>query len=1183
MPSRRPQIRAEIVIDDSDVRQAVQQYNKLIEQAAKTAENVSQRIARAGDDMSQAWTASLQQVHEYALKQFEAMSRALSSTIVQESPEMKKQAEQAAAAWTEIASNIEVGMFGERLGMASKMLDAFGSDFESTMQKTITASDEGAAGIVRLFESYRVALQEVAQSSNIVNAELREHASELSQEWTANMAEMVLRSDEFKRALYNLGAEGSEALKALGASLREHRDPKIAGFGEYLEERGEKYDFEAEKMRELSEAANETAKAKERETEVSRKAAQVMETNAAAIEEYTGGKKKEKKSVEEVTEKQKEYQQRILESQRVAEQYMTSMRELASVMSEEFGLTTDEVAQYAMQQQEAMHTIATSAEGTSKRNRSAAKGVSEAWLTVIQEMLAASDEYEKSIFANEKVTKRVFDRMAKDSRRSLGEVFKAVNESLTAQERVAKSAEQAGKRQRTIDQETKRTVDAKRRSYLQLRDVHEDAQKSLEEYTRAQRQANREEKESDKTLYAKIRTIRDLRWQIITFMFFIRQASMYAKRAWETFVDVTGLDAQAKALRSLSKSIETDIDAIAASLDEASDYSLGWRKSMEVAISGVLADMGEFASRYAEFWEAAEVASVISGEEVEDVFKRLVQAIAEGDAAAVDAVMPFYNAQRAVMDYAEASGRAVDELDRQERQQIIVNQIMDTTNDLMETSVSDAVGLERAIRELKGAWLDFRHEMVLVALGTDDVGEALGEIIGPIKTAFDWILKLTAATRLLVESVGILQRMFTVGGMFEMLRDPMSIVGDIAEMWENALEIAELFAGEVDDVADEVEDSNQRIVDSTEDMVDEFGKQADIYAQYNDKLWKAVQDRTDKIEDLETKTADKAADIWQNYYDKQEDNTNKYYDALEDLYADSHRKQEEAYRKLQDRIFDITQQYENKRWDILQDFEMSMWEAIGQRDATAALKAQRRRDLELQKLDRWYEQQKQKAEDNYDDEIRKHEDYLEDRRAQIERDRKRRERDLEIWRRRQVRDLNTYYDRQLRDINTWFDRQLRDIRKWLTAQWKQARTFEQSDLIAHQYYLRAKYEQWLQYYGWIYELFGMDMPDYDVPSMDSGGFDGGGGGGGGGTGGRNIYLMAEGGSFVADRPQMIMVGEGNYPELVQVTPIQHGTQRHAMSHNVSGRIDATASGMEGRLTAAVTDAVLSAMRKLFRG
>jgi hypothetical protein len=551
--------------------------------------------------------------------------------------------------------------------------------------------------------------------------------------------------------------------------------------------------------------------------------------------------------------------------------------------------------------------------------------------------------------------------------------------------------------------------------------------------------------------------------------------------------------------------------------------------------------------------------------------------------------MRFYNAETAMQEYAASVGKAVDEVDRSARQQVILNRIQETTNDLMETSVGDAVEQEEALQAIADAWLEMRDAMVQV-MGEDwagflsDIADALHNI------AVSTFAYITGLKALYISIDSIELDPMRVGTE---LADRLLAGEDVGSALYKALggdELDERLDRLVDDVvwpaferlgfitdqaADEVEDSNEKIADSTEDMADKVQNQTEQVNEYLDRMVDAYRDAARRIEDLDVERMDRREDAWTSYFDKEEDIWTDYYDSLEDLQDKVNRDNADAYEDYQQKLTDIAREYADRRWEIQQDFRMTMWEAVGERDALAAFRAQMQRDFELQKLDRWYARQREEAGENYEEQLEDNQDYLADKRKQIEKDRRRSLRDAERHRRRELRDINTYYNRQLRDINTWLRRKVEDINDWWDAQYRTERAWESYDLQAQQNYLTNKLQQWIWFYN---SLSGMSVempavpespPGYNPNNPWSGPYD--------------MYGYAKGGAFIANRPTPIMVGEGAYPEMVQITPMggqSSGSMR--MNHQVGGRITASMDGMQGRLTAMLNDVVMGAMEDVLK-
>jgi hypothetical protein len=346
---------------------------------------------------------------------------------------------------------------------------------------------------------------------------------------------------------------------------------------------------------------------------------------------------------------------------------------------------------------------------------------------------------------------------------------------------------------------------------------------------------------------------------------------------------------------------------------------------------------------------------------------------------------------------------------------------------------------------------------------------------------------------------------------------------------------------------DYAEDMTSRYIQRLEDIeqaeINSLESRIDAWRSYYQRAADLAQQHRDQLADLNTEISRKAADIEQDYQDK-----------LADMRGDTLAKREELAEDLSKKLLRIELNFQEKRRRIQENYQMEMWEAVAERDATAALKAERRRKLELRRAERERGKQTKLAQVDYQDRLDDLGDYQREKRQEIERDRRREIRDLETYERRKREDLNTAYRRQIRDLETANDRKLEEIDATYDAEITRAQAhYRQQESLYYQHLQnQLRLQQW--YAG---QSGGMD---YDNPY--SGPYD--------------HLFKQKGGSFVVNSPRTLTVGEGNRPELVNITPLS-GTMQHQytgdLNHQFNARIEQTVSGLSGRIDAAVTKAL----------
>ena len=258
---------------------------------------------------------------------------------------------------------------------------------------------------------------------------------------------------------------------------------------------------------------------------------------------------------------------------------------------------------------------------------------------------------------------------------------------------------------------------------------------------------------------------------------------------------------------------------------------------------------------------------------------------------------------------------------------------------------------------------------------------------------------------------------------------------------------------------------------------------------------------------------------------------------------------------------DIEYNYQERIRQIKQNFAESIYDAIASRDATAALRALRKRNQDLRGARRDRNKQASDAQADYARQTAMLKQSLADQRAAAIAAYEEQLREVESSQQDQIAELERSLRRQEEDQirhDNWraedMQRQYSLERQIALINYRNA----ENDLRAH-----------LERKAAIAAAYGQ--------------------GGGRETRGptRHRGRYAEGGQFVTAGTETVTVGEAG-PELVTVVPIAQPPV--AMSHNiagtmrhdVAGAVRGEMAGLDGKLSAAVNRAVLSAFREILR-
>jgi len=295
-----------------------------------------------------------------------------------------------------------------------------------------------------------------------------------------------------------------------------------------------------------------------------------------------------------------------------------------------------------------------------------------------------------------------------------------------------------------------------------------------------------------------------------------------------------------------------------------------------------------------------------------------------------------------------------------------------------------------------------------------------------------------------------------------------------------------------------------------------------------------------------------------------------------------------AQTQLARSMLQIEENYQKTKRDIQRRYKMEEWEAIAERDATALLRAQRNRDDQLRQADEGKTEQESQAQQQYQDAIAQAQQSL----------------------LQQQENARQSYIQQQQDLQTNLDAQaeqqrIADARKEEDADLARARErgavlLAQGQAIADAYiahseelaaaqthyadmlkevdnFVAGVQARYSQLPSWVppQVSFGYNPNPYTAPT----------------TTGIEPWVGAQKGAyFMANKQTNLTVGEGGRRELVMVQPMHNVPATQAASnvnHIVTGKISAqvqatirnSMAGYEGRITAAVSQALGQVFRK----
>ncbi len=337
-----------------------------------------------------------------------------------------------------------------------------------------------------------------------------------------------------------------------------------------------------------------------------------------------------------------------------------------------------------------------------------------------------------------------------------------------------------------------------------------------------------------------------------------------------------------------------------------------------------------------------------------------------------------------------------------------------------------------------------------------------------------------------------------------------------------------------------------------EDLKKTEDKIADAMKDARDKRLDIERDYQRKLQDIARDAARKLADIARNVLQKTEDANRDYAEKVDDINRDAEQKKEDARRDAQRREQESEQQHQNALRDLQRQYLFDLEEALHERDARQILRLMRQYQMDREGLN---ERREQERASNAQDLAEKLAEIERDKQIKLEAARRELEeklRDIQIYAERERQDAAIAHARALQDARIAHNRALAENREYLQR--------KLNDIAAA---LAAEYNMTAQGASAIANLLGsyfgsggvidgimsqlqgqMNLQNIATTPTSGGQLPG------IGSGLFNPYDirtrlqqmglpttgLAEGGSFLATRPQTIGVAE-NQPELITATPL----------------------------------------------
>jgi hypothetical protein len=405
-----------------------------------------------------------------------------------------------------------------------------------------------------------------------------------------------------------------------------------------------------------------------------------------------------------------------------------------------------------------------------------------------------------------------------------------------------------------------------------------------------------------------IDSLRDLRWRIITMMFFMRTAAQVISGAWQMMEAARESSLDAASTQALARAYGIEVDSVVQDLKELSGAALTTKEALAIANQGILADQGQFATSYSELWQTAVISARASGKEAVDVFSEIVQAIKEGDAEALEAATPFNNLESAVQAYAEAQGVAAEEVEESVVQQILLQRTLEDTSILMSSGASAASSQADGIAGLSDAWDTFLKSANAIV----DWGKVTSFVFDAVADGIDIVTQ------------GILIERAAVEGLLNIWRNYRETLDGTMTVREAFFEGTSDFIQEYQDKMKGLEDVQQGagfrqdILAGPEGDPDIFGTEGTL---------KSLQSAIASYEQLRSKHLQRIADIDARYLKDVENITQSFNDDISDIHEDYADKVTDIQEKYTDRMFDINQQHNDQLVKAAQRYSDEMIDA----------------------------------------------------------------------------------------------------------------------------------------------------------------------------------------------------------------------------------------------------------------
>lgn len=529
-------------------------------------------------------------------------------------------------------------------------------------------------------------------------------------------------------------------------------------------------------------------------------------------------------------------------------------------------------------------------------------------------------------------------------------------------------------------------------------------------------------------------SLRQLRWRMITIIFFYRLLSKVVRAAFRTMTEEAETAAARGGVRALARSYEVDLGRLARALTAASGGALSARDAIAAAQSGLLIDQGEFVQQYTRLWEAARVAAVTSGADQQEVFESLVRSLVEGSGEAIDASTNIFQVRLALQKYAEAANTTVDALEHQEAAQVILNTVLGRTEELLEGGVAAVLEQAGEIDRLAASWQNLKDTtgvaigaLVEAAVGFENLSDFVQESAEFMVTFGASVAGAIVYLREFAKAIGPGQ---TAMGAYE------EGIRTVEEVLRRGREALNQFNDEVEEGTYVYERYLKPEKIKIDPLIDHLLKREELMQRHAERIAQIELRRTQRLEEIEIKHDRVVAQIerriqrerdrsWRNYNRKV---TNQTIEHLMTLRQD-----------LERHLQDMLQKEQRYRIRSIQDMRLYNYERsilVAEGDVLAIEDLDARYELEqLARSENFHQQQVESQEDfelrrqqkreDFEEELRQLAQALEDQLLEINIRRREQLDEAELQRQEDMRRAQRDYEQSLEQENLRHEQSLK--------------------------------------------------------------------------------------------------------------------------------------------------------------